>query len=137
MRICSKCKLEKDDVAFYGVKGCCRECQREASKRWWLANKERKLAINREWVKKNRARKKVAQDAENAVWRAIKKGKLVRAAGCVRCGGIGRVEAAHIDYSKPLEVIWLCPHCHRKEDSGKPKTKQTDPPHTPSVYVSV
>ena len=126
MRTCSRCRREKGDEAFYDRKGCCRECQREASKRWWIANRERKLEINRAWVGKNRARKKLAQDAQNAVWRAVRVGKLVKAEQCSKCDGIGRVEAAHMDYSKPLDVIWLCPHCHRLEDAGKPKTKCAD-----------
>jgi hypothetical protein len=31
------------------------------------------------------------------------------------------LEAAHHDYSRPLEVRWLCPPCHRAWDSAQPK----------------
>lgn len=45
-----------------------------------------------------------------AVGRAIKSGKLKR--GLCWCGEIG--EGHHEDYSKPLDVIWLCRLHHRQ-----------------------
>jgi uncharacterized Zn finger protein len=32
---------------------------------------------------------------------------------CEKCGSIEKVHAHHEDYSKPLEVRWLCPRHHR------------------------
>lgn len=34
---------------------------------------------------------------------------------CSRCGKPGRIIAHHPDYSKPLEVEWLCRPCHALE----------------------
>ena len=48
--------------------------------------------------------------ANNAVSRAIRAGKLVKQP-CIRCGGLPAV-AHHDDYSKPLDVIWLCRKHH-------------------------
>jgi hypothetical protein len=48
---------------------------------------------------------------------AIKSGKLVRGP-CVVCGKTDYVEAHHTDYSKPLEVQWLC-YEHHLEAHGK------------------
>jgi hypothetical protein len=49
--------------------------------------------------------------AHGIVQRAIRSGKLV-VQPCQRCGyGIG-IQAHHEDYSKPLDVVWLCPPCH-------------------------
>jgi transcription elongation factor Elf1 len=31
---------------------------------------------------------------------------------CQFCG-IKKVEAHHLDYSKPLDIIWLCSNCHK------------------------
>lgn len=60
-----------------------------------------------------RARHPEAVRAHNAVARAIRKGTLVRGP-CEECppGRTGRVHAHHDDYSKPLDVRWLCPRHH-------------------------
>jgi hypothetical protein len=54
---------------------------------------------------------------------AIKKGWLTRPSTCEWCGTEGKIEAAHRDYSKPLDVTWLCRSCHTKWDHYDPKTK--------------
>jgi hypothetical protein len=41
---------------------------------------------------------------------AVRRGKLKREP-CERCGGLN-AEKHHDDYSKPLEVRWLCRECH-------------------------
>ncbi len=52
---------------------------------------------------------------------AIRSGKLVRPAACENCGGdwngLG-IDAHHTDYTKPLEVVWLCHLCHIKADAA-------------------
>ena len=62
----------------------------------------------REWRKRNPD----AVRAHNAVARALRKGTLVRQP--CRCGN-PRSEAHHPDYSKPLEVEWLCRRCHAED----------------------
>jgi hypothetical protein len=52
--------------------------------------------------------------AKRAVREAIKSGWLIRQP-CAVCGCADRIEGHHPDYSKPLEVIWLCSPCHRAE----------------------
>jgi len=46
---------------------------------------------------------------------ALKKGILIRANTCSACGINCKPNGHHPDYSKPLEVIWLCVGCHKKE----------------------
>jgi hypothetical protein len=52
--------------------------------------------------------------ARNAVSNALRDGKIKRADGCFFCGDGGKLHAHHHDYSKPLDVFWLCPPCHGK-----------------------
>lgn len=54
--------------------------------------------------------------ARAMVTKAIKDGVLKRLP-CEICG-IEKSEAHHSDYSKPLEVIWLC-HGHHRRQHGK------------------
>jgi len=49
--------------------------------------------------------------AHQAVKRALRNGTLVKSpCSC----GVEEVVAHHEDYSKPLEVIWICRKCHTK-----------------------
>jgi 5-methylcytosine-specific restriction endonuclease McrA len=54
------------------------------------------------------------------VWSAIRSGKLKRPESCSHCGEKAKTEAHHHDYSKPLDVAFLCKKCHgiihRKKD---------------------
>ena len=76
--------------------------------RFKVANRAKALAHYRRYPEKARAR--------HAVTNALAAAKLVRPEACERCGTVGRVEAHHPDYSKPLEVRWLCKSCHREVD---------------------
>jgi hypothetical protein len=50
--------------------------------------------------------------AYDAVQRALRKGTLVRPTSCSECGLSCKPEAHHHDYSKWLDVTWLCRPCH-------------------------
>lgn len=72
--------------------------------------KARALARQRLYYKNpdNRPRYK----AQRAVARALACGTLERPSECGQCGRRVRISAHHEDYTKPLEVIWLCQSCH-------------------------
>jgi hypothetical protein len=55
--------------------------------------------------KKVKARKKLR--------RAVNSGRVLKEP-CQHCGATENLEAHHEDYSKPLEVTWLCKSCHIK-----------------------
>lgn len=46
---------------------------------------------------------------------ALKTGKLTKAERCEVCELKKPLQGHHPDYSKPLEVIWLCSGCHADE----------------------
>jgi predicted HicB family RNase H-like nuclease len=67
--------------------------------------------------------------SHGAVQRALKAGVLERPEACEECGGEDRpLHAAHSDYSRPLDVRWLCPPCHIRDDQADPKS------HTASTH---
>lgn len=45
---------------------------------------------------------------------AFKTGQLVRPERCAWCGDYDSIYAHHEDYSRPLDVVWLCGSCHQR-----------------------
>ncbi len=56
----------------------------------------------------------LAGRAHNTVCKAIVDGTLVRPTECEQCYIECKPDGHHPDYTKPLEVIWLCNKCHKK-----------------------
>ena len=130
MKKCFVCGQEKPLEDFYrhpmmadGHLGKCKECtkvyMRERQRAGLTAEydkkryqrPERKAAVAaraRRWAKEHPERRR----AQSAVGCALKKGILIRPNHCQQCGQSGKIHAHHHDYSKPLEVEWLCVRCH-------------------------
>lgn len=49
---------------------------------------------------------------QRQVTAAIKSGELVRLGCCERCGAGGKIVGHHEDYTRPLDLMWLCTGCH-------------------------
>lgn len=142
MMVCPKCGAEKDESEFgknaareSGKALYCLICARWSSREHrirtgktkpagWLRKTADKAAYRRawnaahpgsanrwkaKWLAKNPQRRK----AKYATRDAIKSGRLIRGP-CERCG-VELAEAHHPDYSKPLEVVWLCRVHHLEE----------------------
>lgn len=134
MGICHRCKREHD-----GPTKTCATCKpkinarfgTEKYKRWsktyglkWRAT-EVARKLNRKKAALARKRKPEQYRARLFVVRAVRSGKLVRPSVCSRCSkpatrrdGQTAIQAHHKDYNKPLEVIWLCPQCHKDVHLG-------------------
>jgi hypothetical protein len=65
-------------------------------------------------AKRNSARQKVKQ--------ALRIGKIVRPGECEICGEDRELQAHHTDYTKPLDVVFLCVSCHASVHSLAPET---------------
>ena len=85
------------------------------------ANRERYLAAMARYrktkafkdsVQKYRKQHPERRDASIAINNAVAAGKIIRPGSCTVCGRKCQPEGHHPDYSKPLEVIWVCRECH-------------------------
>lgn len=88
--------------------------RRENVARYMRNNRDKLTEKNRQWRKDN---PEIAL-AHSRVFHALRKGEIIRPSSCERCGGSGRIEASHTDYSKPLDIEWLCVRCHRIKDKN-------------------
>ena len=98
------------------------EKQRASARRWKQEHPEQAQAHSRKWTQRNRDRMRNALRANWLVKTEIRAGRMIRSTTCEVCGAAGLTEAAHSNYSRPLDVRWLCVTCHRKWDAASPKT---------------
>ena len=63
--------------------------------------------------KRWRKRFQERQGAHNKAQRAVSKGLIPKSNSCSQCGVTNiKLEKHHDDYSKPLDIRWLCVKCH-------------------------
>ena len=123
MKLCTKCNTFKDESHFYpcstnkdGLRGKCISCFQS----YHQENKENRNREMVKWRSRNRNKQRdyeenrITKDsdkvnARKAVSNALRYGKLQKQP--CWCGAT-KVEAHHEDYSKQLEVIWLCEQHH-------------------------
>ena len=65
------------------------------------------------WPEKHKARQ--------AVGNAVRDGRVTKPETCSESGEDGRIEGHHDDYSKPLDVRWLCSPCHHQHHAMEMK----------------
>ena len=150
MKTCFKCSRSLPATEFYrhpqmdnGRLGKCKECTKrdargnrekridyyraydrargsrqssERARELYRANPEPRREAKRRWAAKNPLQRR----ATTAVGNALRDGKLHRAP-CEVCGTSDNVQGHHDDYSRPLDVRWLCVthHAeHHKQQRG-------------------
>jgi hypothetical protein len=130
-KICFKCNVEKDIGSFYkhsrmkdGHLNKCIDCTK-ADVRLHRNENDSVRKYDRERYHKNPDRKKQAaktskrwakqyperRRAQAAVYRAVRDGRIHRGP-CEVCGQTP-AHGHHEDYTKPLDVIWLCASHHQ------------------------
>ena len=133
MPVCIKCGIERGASEFYPQRRACKPCEREQRRigqiayrakypdrvreqrktflashptywdDWWAANADKA----KEYEAKKNARLPERRKAHSIVCHALERGEIAKPATCSKCDAT-RIEAHHVDYSKPLEVVWLC-----------------------------
>lgn len=132
---CGTCKDFKPATNFYankrtllGIKSQCKGCHSATS----IASRNADLAraTNAAYMARareadperfrarERARTRPVDHkvlARQEVNNAVKRGDLLKPTTCEGCGESKKLTGHHDDYSKPLDVRWLCYSCHGKE----------------------
>ena len=130
----------KDNAQRDGKRYICKVCDRESSRKRYALNKEKKLEVGRQYYKNNRKkrlesvaryrktergkfliRKRSKEYYRKNRHKALARGKLnyeirvgrMKKGVCAVCGDTN-THGHHEDYSKPLEVIWLCKKHHQE-----------------------
>lgn len=147
MKKCFKCDTVKPLSEFYkhpkmsdGHLNKCKGCVKEYQSSHRKENSEYYSEYDHWRLKRNGDRRVTAKNPEatmvsRKLWEvnnpeksachrivniAVKNGLLVKPDKCSNCGNffpIRRIHAHHSDYSRPLDVTWLCVHCHASEHS--------------------
>lgn len=140
---CKVCGVTSDDAEFYsGVNTRCKECHkakvrenREAKSDYYreydayrYQNDPRVRARHRRYAKTDagkasltEARKKWHENnaekraAHVILGNAVRDKRVDKPDTCSRCGAGGRIDGHHADYTRPLDVVWLCRSCHVAE----------------------
>jgi hypothetical protein len=142
---CKKCNRILPLEEFYkhrytkdGYLNFCKECVKARISKHREQNIERIRAYDRERgklphrIEQNRQEtQKRRQETgygkiHTMLNRAVINGECAKSNICQVCGYKSeRLEGHHFDYSKPLDVIWLCPSCHRQYHTGKSERAKT------------
>lgn len=128
-KACNKCGTAEPVAAFYAGHHSCKECVKARVRKHYRetidAQREYEKKRNttpsrkehfRKALTKHRQRHPERNAARQAVNRALRAGQMWRLP-CEVCGA-GASQAHHDDYSRPLDVRWLCKP-HHDEHHGK------------------
>lgn len=139
MKLCGKCGLDKPDTEFRVIKrprymalrSDCRSCETAyiKSAEYRAKSKAKNAKYRAAGLLRDRDQRHHASyqkrhpgyhKATNAVRRAERHSTLTRPKQCDECreepppmrDGRSAIQAHHDDYTKPLDVRWLCHACH-------------------------
>ena len=157
-KICKTTKpleeFAKSKTGKYGHDAQCKKCRYARTGRaHFLRNKEKCYENAAKWNKKNRdivnkrTRERYAIDnttiverdrrhaekvkAQHLVQTHVRRGKIIKPTICSICNRESkRIEGHHADYSKPLEVIWVCNQCHHDIHKNLEERVQPERPNS-------
>lgn len=131
-KTCFKCGEVKPLSDFYKHKGMadghlnkCKVCTKKDTAKYASENVDKVNGYKRKWAKTNPVKNSNSKKdwceqnptkryCHNAVNNALRDGKLEKPLSCECCQIFtDALHAHHCDYTKPLDVMWLCSKCHR------------------------
>lgn len=137
LKTCSDCGSTKEPSSFYISRhktptARCKLCtnKRNRARIVWRRNNEPKKIRERdrtsakrfykrhckEIIKKNKlVELTVKGKARKALRSAVVNGTVIKPKNCKSCKKVLKLHGHHTNYRKPLDVIWLCAPCHKKE----------------------
>ena len=134
MKTCTKCLQVKEDTCLLLIKrtgklnSWCQDCVRaardryrvsksgrEAEKRYRAGTGKKKMKqYRRNWRARQGDRDQSHGWAQKMAYAAFKLG-IIKEQACSDCGTNNwPKEMHHTDYSKPLDITWLCRECHKR-----------------------
>lgn len=146
MKTCTRCEMSFPLDGFYadkrrrdGKMSWCKQCQRAANARHYDKAKHREYARERrrKGLAGPRDNKRVAaavrrwreanperSQAHSIVNKRIQRGRLIKPKFCELCGGghpeYGfKADAHHMDYSRPLYIVFCHKQCHGQVHTGE------------------
>jgi hypothetical protein len=137
MKTCKRCGQTKPCKDFYprpdsadGYGGKCKECVRQTVQKNYRLNRKKRAEYEArrrdtskrrqqrlEASRRHRQRHPEKERARSLLAYHVRKGYIVKQP-CCRCGNT-KAQAHHPDYSKPLEIVWLCRACHMEGEHGQ------------------
>ena len=141
MKKCKTCKQEKSEIDFNkwykktgssGYRSSCKLCQSLINKSYRKVHQDRLKMKRRErsgaqpkryctdpdkkrkneYVYKSQRKSPEKVIARSILNSHVHSGKILKPERCEVCGNKGKLEAHHEDYSRPLDVKWVCKSCH-------------------------
>lgn len=133
---CGSCTIYKPAFEYYrngktasGISSQCRRCHLAGSIRTRDLQRSRATSSaymrrarqrdpqkfrERERLAGKKKRERFAQrvTARNLLNSAVKRGEIQKPDRCSDCRQVAKITGHHEDYSKPLDVVWLCYGCH-------------------------
>jgi hypothetical protein len=90
-----------------------RDYQAQYYKNWYALNGRKRSSNYQEVINKWKENNLEKYRAKLQVRYAIQRKELIKPMECSKCNRKVRLFGHHFDYSKPLEVVWLCGSCHK------------------------
>jgi len=131
MKECKDCKSEKplNDFNRNGKyrASYCKDCHYKRYMKWVITNRKINIKNCKKWRQENKEKwSKILRtqykkqhkldphklNSRSALQYAVTTRRVIKRNSCEICHN-GPTHGHHEDYSKPLEVIWLCQNCHK------------------------